>query len=105
MNSFTQDIEKFMAERPIPVERVLDLVASAAQSRSPEALPGVQKLANLSGLYDEFIAEPALAAITAWGVDGVAALQKIATSGFFSSQAQRYLLAIGGRRSGLTETA
>jgi hypothetical protein len=86
-----------MAARPIEVERVLDVVAAAANCRAPDALPAIQRLANLSGLYDEFIAQPAMAALMAWGVDGLNALAVAAGKGFYSSDAQRYLLAIGGQ--------
>jgi hypothetical protein len=94
MSSFSASINQLMSERPIPVERVLDLVASAAQHRSTEALPTVADLTNLSGIFDEVIADPALAALAAWGVDGISALKVLAGHGFRSDQAQRYLLAI-----------
>ncbi len=94
MTSFSAQMVDLMTARPIPVEQVLALVALAAQQRLAEALPVVVGLADLSGIHDEIIAEPALAAVMAWGIEGVAALKGLTLDGFQADQAQRYLLAL-----------
>lgn len=94
MTSFSMQMDHLMTARPIPVEQVLALVESAARQRLADALPVVAGLADLSGVFDDGIADPALAAVMAWGVEGIGALKDLAVNGFSGDQAQRYLLAI-----------
>lgn len=94
MTSFFAQMEHLTTASPIPVDQVLALVESAAQQRLAEALPVVATLAELSGVFDDVIADPALAAVMAWGVEGIAVLRTAAVNGFRGDQAHRYLLAI-----------
>jgi len=93
-DSIQQKISSLMDERPIPVESVLASIQKSARISDPEDLPIIVKLANMSGLFDETIAVPALASLPAWRVPGLKALRSILENGFHSDGAQRILLTI-----------
>jgi hypothetical protein len=92
--SRADEILSLVEQRPIPVDRILNVLAEAARARQEDDLEGVLRLAKMSGMFDEQLAIPAIASLPAWGEVGFEMLRGIVVDGFHSDTAQQIIFGL-----------
>lgn len=92
-------LENYLNERPIPVDKVHDLIVDTAILSKDEDFDSINGLSNLHSLFDEIIAIPALASLIAWRTRGIRELQnKIKKHDFYGADAFYILILIASKR-------
>ena len=74
MSELGSQLRKLLEERPLRVESILTKLEEVATAADEADLEVVEKLAEWSGIYDDVLAEPALAILLFWGKKGVHSL-------------------------------
>lgn len=103
----TARLFQLLAARPIPVEAVVQEMATVGKVGDPNDLPTIVRIGEMSDLMDELLAEPALLLIPCWGAIGLDVLYDIVRRDcFYSYIALTLLVAIthGEKVSSLYET-
>jgi len=68
------EIDSLLQERPIPVGKIVALLAKAARLAEPTNFDLVNEVAHMNDTFDQPLAYPAMALLPAWGVRGIDAL-------------------------------
>lgn len=74
MTDFENRINELLETRPIPLDEILETILQMAHNRTNENLEILIELAKMNQLYDEYISDPAFAAILSWGELGINAI-------------------------------
>ena len=96
MGTLPSDLHSLLSERPIPVVRILDRLAEAAEVAIPDDLPEVVRLSRMHEPGDQDLAVPAIVAMPAWGLSGIRELPAIVRDGPHGGFAQEVLIALAG---------
>lgn len=78
MNNLRQKIQSLLEERPIPVQHIVEEIASASKGLSDNDFEVLVKLAQLDDMMDSLLAAPAMAFLPAWGEKGIDVLISLA---------------------------
>ncbi len=89
--SLEKTISKLLEQRPIPVDAIVNELGLAAQRHDPAELSVIEWVSQLSKMFDEVLALPALAMSPAWGVPGVRVVLRHALEGPYNAYALRIL--------------
>jgi hypothetical protein len=87
-------LTKLLDERPVPFDRIISLVAEAANTANPQDFSAILNLARSDEDYCFDAEIPAVAALPAWGKHGIEELKKLVLFGPHDGAAFSVLLSI-----------
>lgn len=101
MNEFSQQMNDLLNERPIRLIAIIELMGRASEIRDEADLPGMERVARQSSVFDDVISSPALALLPRWGMAGIGILVRQAFNGPHRLTA---LSVLGAVANGITPT-
>lgn len=88
------EIDRLLLQRPIPVEEIVTFIMKAALLVEDADFQIIERLAYLNDVYDQVVANPAMAALPAWAEMGIECLGAMAIDGPHSMTAFAVLAAV-----------
>lgn len=95
---FEDKVKNLLDVRPIPVSEIINEIALASKKKEFIDLKVLDWLSRFDDVYDEYLANPAIAFMAAWGLDGLNIIADRAFNGPHSASALCVLCAIAQGR-------
>lgn len=86
-NMIPDEIDQLLSQRPIPVAEIVAIIAESSLLTKDADFTTIERIAYLNQPMDQYLAYPAMAALPAWGEQGIDCLCRMAAEGPHSSAA------------------